>query len=97
MVLIIISILAIGIYAIAEVRKIKHQMWALLIIAMLLFGYLSFTLVTRGRDIDYGTASGLFQATKIYFSWLGSICGNLKSITGSAIHMDWGVNESEAP
>jgi len=96
LVLIIISLLIVGIYAIAEFRKVKHQIWAVAIIALLLFAYISFTLVLKGREIDYGTASGLFQATKIYFSWLFGIFGNFKTITGNAIDMDWGVNESSA-
>jgi hypothetical protein len=94
-VLIIISLLAIGIYMLAEFRKVKHQIWAVIIIGLLLFGYLSFTWVLRGRDIDYGTASGLFEATKIYFLWIGSIFGNMRTITGNAVDMDWGVNESK--
>lgn len=94
LILIIISILAIGIYMIAEFRKVKHQLWAIVIIALLLFAYISFALVLKGRDIDYKSVSGLAHATKIYFSWLGSILGNVKTITGSAVQMDWGVNES---
>jgi len=80
LVLIVISLIVIGVYMLAEFRKVKHQIWAVVIIALLLFGYISFSLVMKGRDVDYGTASGLFQAVKIYFSWLGSIFGNMKRV-----------------
>ena len=34
------------------------------------------------------------KATSVYFSWLGSTFGNLKSITSYAVKMDWKSNES---
>lgn len=78
----------------AELRRFKHKLWAMLIIALLLFAYISFTLTLKGKDVDYKSIPGLMQAGKIYFSWLGGVFGNMKSITGHAIKMDWGVNES---
>jgi len=96
LVLIIISILAVGVYMLAELRRFKHKLWAMLIILLLLFAYVSFTLTLKGKDIDFKSVPGLIQAGKIYFLWLGGIFGNMKSITGNAINMDWGVNESSA-
>jgi len=94
LVLIIISILAIGIYMMAEVRRFKHKLWALLIIGLLLFAYISFTLTLKGKNIDFKSVSGLIQAGKIYFSWLGGVFGNMKTITSNAIKMDWSANDS---
>ncbi len=96
LILVILSILAIGIYMMAELRRFKHKLWAISIIVLLLFGYISFNIVLKGRNIDYQSVSGLTQAVKIYFSWLGGIFGNMKSITSNAVKMDWGVNESSA-
>ena len=92
--LIIISILIIGIWVLVELRRMKHKLWAIFLICLVLFSYISFSLVLKGQDIDYKSVGGLIQAGKIYFSWLGGVFGNVKTITGSAVDMDWGVNES---
>ena len=89
-ILIIVSILVLGIWVMVELRKFKHQLWAFVLIALILFGYISFTLTTRNHDIDYTSFSGIIKAIKIYFSWLGSVLVNLKSIVGHAIGLDWG-------
>jgi len=72
-----------------ELRKFKHQVWAFVLIGLILFAYISFTLTTRNHDIDYTSFSGLTKATKIYFSWLGHVLVNFKSIVGHAIGLDW--------
>lgn len=95
--LIIVSILAIGIYVLVELKRLKHQVWAIAVILLLLFGYVSFTVVLRGHEVDYKSASGLMVAGKIYFSWLAGIGRNMIAITGHAVKMDWGVNESNTP
>lgn len=89
-ILIVVSILVIGIWMMVELRKFKHQIWACVLIALILFGYLSFTLTTRDHDIDYTSFSGIMKAIKIYLSWLGGVFVNLKSIVGHAIGLDWG-------
>ncbi len=95
LVLIVLSLLVGGVYMVAEFRKVKHQIWAVVVITLLLFAYISFTFVLKDREIDYKSPSGLFQATKVYFFWLGNVFGNFKLITGNAFHMNWGVNESK--
>jgi hypothetical protein len=94
MALIIVSILVLGIWILVELRKFKHQLWAFFLIALILFGYVSFSLTTKNHDIDYGTFSGLTKALKIYFSWLGGLFGNFRSITSHAISLDWSPNET---
>ena len=89
-VLIVVSILVVGIWTLVELRKFKHQLWAFFLIGLILFAYLSFTLTTRGHDIDYTSFSGIMDAGKIYFSWLGSVLVNFKTIVGHAIGLDWG-------
>ena len=91
-VLIIVSILILGIYLLIELRKFKHQLWAFVLIALILFAYISFTLTTKNHDIDYTSFSGITKAVKIYFSWLGSVFVNLKSMAGHAIGLDWDPN-----
>ena len=75
-----------------ELRKFKHQLWAFVLIALILFAYISFTLTTKNYDIDYTSFSGITKAIKIYFSWLGGLFVNFKSIVGHAIGLDWTAN-----
>ncbi len=92
--LIIISGLIIAIWIIIEIKRLRHKLFAIALIALILFTYISFTVTLSEKDIDFKTASGLMTASKLYFSWLGSLFGNLKSITTYAIQMDWDSNET---
>jgi hypothetical protein len=89
--LIIVCCIIALIWITSEVRKFKHKVWAFVLIALIIFGYISFAVTTRNQEIDYTSFSGIMQAFKVYFSWLGSLFGNFKALTGSAIKMDWGV------
>lgn len=80
-----------------ELRRLKHKLWAIFLIGIVLFAYVSFSLVLKNQDIDYKSVGGLLKAGKIYFSWVGGIFGNMKTITGNAVEMEWGVNDSRLP
>ena len=92
--LLVISVLIIAIWVFIEFKRMRHKIFAIFIIVLIIFSYVSFSLVLKGQDIDYTTASGVGQATKLYFLWLGSAFGNMKVITTNAIKMDWSGNES---
>lgn len=92
--LFIMAVLIISIWVIIEIKRLRHKLFAIFLIALILFAYISFTFTLKDQDIDFKTISGLMKATKIYFSWLGSIFGNLKSMTTHAIQMNWGANET---
>ena len=74
--------------------RLKHKLFAIFLIALILFLYISTSLVFREEDIDFKSVSGVMDATKIYFSWLGSAFGNMKTITTYAVKMDWRSNET---
>ena len=92
----VISVLVIAIWVIIEVKRLKHKLFAIFLIGLILFAYFSFTFSLRGQDVDIKTVPGIIEASKLYFSWLGSAFGNMKSITTNAVKMDWGVNETAA-
>ncbi|MFH1801769.1 MAG: hypothetical protein ABH804_02990 [archaeon] len=92
--LIVIAVFVIAAWIIIEMKRFRHKILAIFLIALILFSYLSFTAVFRERNIDYKSLNGVTEATKIYFSWLGSVFGNIKSITTNAVKMDWGANSS---
>ena len=87
--LFVIAILIVAIWVVIEIKRFRHKVFAIFLIALILFTYLSFTVVIKKHDVDLKTVPGMIDASKLYFSWLGSVFGNLKSITTSAIKMDW--------
>ena len=90
----IIVALIIAIWIIVQIRHMRHKIFAILLIALILFLYISSSFVFKGQDIDFKTVSGMMTAAKLYFSWFGSIFVNIKSITASAIKMDWKSNST---
>ena len=90
--LFVVIALILAIWIFIEVRRFRHKALAIFLIVLILFTYLSFTSVIKEEDIDFKTITGLTTATKLYFSWLGSIFGNLKTITTNAIRMNWKDN-----
>ena len=48
--------------------------------------------------ISSGTSIGSFNDfvdfVSVYFSWLGSVFGNLKAITTNAVSLEWGSNNT---
>jgi len=47
--------------------------------------------------INLSSYEGFLSLGKTYFSWLGSLAGNIGSITGDAVKHDWGVNSTFVP
>ena len=90
--LFITAVLIIAIWVVIEVKRLKHKLFAVVLIGLILFSYFSVSLIFRGTDVDLKTPSGLFNATKVYFSWLFSISGNFVKITTNAMKMDWGTS-----
>jgi hypothetical protein len=93
--LLVVAVLLIAIWVIFEVKRFRHKLFAIFLIVLILFTYLSFTAVLKGKDVDLKTTSGLREAGSLYVAWLGSIFGNLRSITTHAVDMNWkSVNET---
>lgn len=93
--LFVIGALIAAIWIIIEVKRLKHKVFAIFLIVLILFTYLSFSHVVKKNDVDLKTIPGIYDGGKLYLSWLGGIFGNFKSITTNAIKMDWsGDNET---
>jgi len=86
---IIVLLLVLGIWILIEVKRMRHKIFAVFLIALILFTYISFTVIIKNNDVDLKTVDGLAKATKLYFSWIGFAFFNVKSITTNAIRMDW--------
>ena len=89
MTLFIVSILIAGIWILVELKRLKHKIFAIFLIALILFTYVSFMVTIKGQDIDLTTIPGLATAGKLYFVWVVNIFDNVKTVTAQVINMDW--------
>jgi ABC-type microcin C transport system permease subunit YejE len=92
--LITVVVLVVAIWIFIEMKRFKHKIFAILLILLILFTYMSFAATIKGKDLDFKSIDGIKEAGQLYFSWLGSIFGNLKSLTSNAISMNWSVNKT---
>lgn len=81
--------LVVLIYLFVELKRLRHKVFALLLIAFIIFLYVSFIFVFKDRTVDFGSVDGVIEIGKVYFGWLGSIFGNVKTITGNIVKMEW--------
>jgi hypothetical protein len=91
---IFLSVLIAVIWVFVEVKRLKHKIFAMVLIAFIIFSYFSFFAIFKSPDVDIKTPKGMFDATKIYYSWLVSLFTNLKTLTANAIHLDWKPDNS---
>ena len=92
--LIIVIAVAVLIYFLFEFKRMRHKVVSLLLIALIIFSYISAAYIFKDQDINFKSVSGLITASRLYFSWLGTVFTNFKSITTNAIHMDWETNKT---
>ncbi len=83
---------ALLIFVVSKFIHFEHtgrKITAIAIIVLLLFLYLSFTIVAKSNSLDLTSASGIFQGAKVYFTWIGQSFSNMKTIVANAIKLDW--------
>ncbi len=90
----IIIVLIAVIWIVLEFKRARHKIFAIFLIALILFTYFSFTIAIKGQNVDLGSTSGMVKAAGLYFSWIGHLFGNLKAVTANAVKMDWNNNNS---
>ena len=89
-----VIVLVILIYVLTEVKRTKHKLFALFLIALILFGAFSFYTVFNGKDLSVKSVSDVEKLGSMYFSWLGNVFNNVKIITTNAIQMNWQGNKT---
>ncbi len=78
-----------------EFKRMKHKILALLLVGLIIFTYVTFSISLKDKNIELDTIPGLVSAGKLYFSWLSSLFIKMKAITMYAIGLDWKTyNES---
>ncbi|MCK4647403.1 hypothetical protein KAT24_00555 [Candidatus Pacearchaeota archaeon] len=92
--LLVISVLILAIWLIVEMKRMRHKVFAVFLIVLILVSYFSFSFVLKDKEINLTTIEGIKTASILYFSWLGTVFSNFKTITSKAIKMDWKGNET---
>jgi hypothetical protein len=90
---VIVGLIAV-IWLLIEVKRMRHKVFAIFLISLILLTYFSFLTVFKDSGVDYKSVDGLINAGGLYFSWLGSIFGNVRTITTNAIKMNWETNST---
>ncbi|MFA5855948.1 MAG: hypothetical protein WC867_01205 [Candidatus Pacearchaeota archaeon] len=86
--LIIISLIIIAIFLIRS-NHLKKRFFIWTVFIVIVFLYVTITYVDTKNNLDFSNPQKFFSSSKVYLSWLGGGFGNLKSITGYAVNMDW--------
>jgi len=87
--IIIIILVVVGMIAL-KMTNIKHKIFIVLLIALVLFLYASSSVVNNDNDLDFSSVKGISHASGIYLGWLANGFHNVKGLAGNAIGMDWG-------
>ena len=90
----IMAALIAGIWVFIEFKRLRHKIFAIVLMVLIIFTYVSFSVTIKNHDLDMKTASGWLSAGKLYFSWLGSVFHNTKYITAQAVKLDWSADNS---
>jgi hypothetical protein len=91
---IIIGVVIVAILLLVRVKKLKHEIFAIFLIALILFGVFSFTMAFKGKNVSITNMPSLEKAVKIYFSWFGTAVTNVKVITAQVVKMNWEGNKT---
>ena len=89
-----VVVLVILIYVLTEVKRTKHKIFAMFLIALILFTAFSFYVVFNGKNISVKSLSDIEKMGNMYFSWLANTFNNIKIITTNAIQMNWQGNKT---
>jgi hypothetical protein len=92
----IVAGVAIVVWLVLETKRLKHKLVAIFLIGLLLLTYFGFGIAIKGKDLDLTSVSGMTEAGKLYFVWLGNAFVNLKHITAYAVNQNWSeINETQ--
>jgi hypothetical protein len=92
-VFVILGLIAI-IWIMLGIKGIKQKFFSILLIVLILFLFLSFSIVFKGKDISVHSVSDLTNMGKVYFSWFMNAFNNVKTVTTQAIKMNWETNST---
>jgi len=91
---IVIGILIALVYLFFKAKYVQHKLYSVIIIAFLLFFYVSGARVVSENEVNLSTFDGVVTAVRLYFGWLGHVFTNTKVIVGNAFKMNWAGNST---
>ena len=89
-----VVVAAIAIWVFTELRRLKHRIFAVFLIMIILLVYFSFAFVSLSKQISLSGFDKVKEAGGIYFSWIGMVFNNFATLTGNAVKMNWSPNNS---
>jgi hypothetical protein len=93
-ILILVVVLIAVIWLFIEFKRFRHKMLAVFLIVLILFTYISFSSVIKGKNLDLKTFEGIKDAGHLYVLWLGHAFQNVKVVTSNVVNMNWNVNDT---
>ncbi len=91
----IVAAIVVLIWVLIEMKRMKHKLFAIFLIGLIIFTYVTFTISLQDKNVNLSTVPGWIDAGKLYFSWLGSVFVRVKEVTAYAVGLDWKTyNES---
>lgn len=72
------------------IKFVKHGLLAILflfLIAVVLFSFFTLNAAFNGKEVSLNSLLDIGKAFKVYFSWLGNIFENVKSVTGNVVNV----------
>ncbi len=91
----IVAIFVVLIWLYTELKRFRHKIWGFFLIVLILLTVFGFAVSTKGHDLNLTNFDGIKTAGALYWSWLGGIFGNAKSLTSHATNLDWKGEEKE--
>ena len=85
----IIGLIVAVIWIFVELKRFRHKIWAVFLIALILFSYFGFVIAIKDKGLNLKSVDGLRTAGKLYWGWLGTVFKNTKTITGNIVNLDW--------
>jgi len=95
-ILIVIALLVVAVIYV-KFGHMKSQLFYKFLVAVIILFVGSITYVWLKSNINLSSYDGFLSLGRTYFSWLGSLAGNVGSITGDVVKHDWGVNSTVIP
>jgi hypothetical protein len=92
MLLITVAIAIAAIFFVAKFNHFRHfkeKFLIILLILFFLFIIVTFINVAHKNSIEVNSFGNFFTSLQLYFSWLGHVLGNIGTLTGNAVRMDW--------
>ncbi len=85
----VIGVLVIAAVIALKMNHLRHKLWIIALIFFALFLYTTASIVYNENELQLNTVEGVFGAVKVYIAWLANGFGNLKTLTGNAVEMNW--------